>query len=417
MSLLKRGSSLHKSKPVIKSTSKSSEGVNSARNPLVAIHLNESPTLNLSISDCTCPICLEILVEPVVLPCKHELCLPCFSGMTDKTNFLCPMCRMRISTWSRTATNTNTLVNTERWNQIKKAFPNEVKDRIEGKSAEKLAKSIEQENAKPAKPLNVAKPGEIRKEYETILQREMERLRAEKEQEEKMSLQYIQQVIASEERLTVNEYVSRINSNTPQMADANLSAPVTRNQAAHTPVIAQSSQPASAVPVIPLRQRLHQVSGLPNTPVNQRSQEQLPEASSIGVAEEDSEPAVRRICTRSSIKRNIEDVKNIRAHLLTSIAESKSISEVVEMPRRKLRNQNRSDVSLISNESQNSISENLEDDTLHSTRGATTIKRRGSLRLKAKQEAANESTEVAKTPTLVRRESHRLKRPRKSTAV
>ncbi len=196
MSLLKRGSSLHKSKPLIKSTSKSADGVASAKNPLVAIHLNgSSPTLNLSISDCTCPICLEILVEPVVLPCKHELCLPCFSGMTDKTNFLCPMCRMRISTWSRTATNTNTLVNIERWNQIKKAFPNEVNDRIEGKSAEKFAKSIEQENARIVKPQNVAQPGEIRKEYETIIQREMERLRAEKEQEEKMSLQYIQQVI------------------------------------------------------------------------------------------------------------------------------------------------------------------------------------------------------------------------------
>jgi len=102
---------------------------------------------------------------------------------------------MRISTWSRTATNTNTLVNIERWNQIKKAFPNEVNDRIEGKSAEKFAKSIEQENARIVKPQNVAQPGEIRKEYETIIQREMERLRAEKEHEEKMSLQYIQQVI------------------------------------------------------------------------------------------------------------------------------------------------------------------------------------------------------------------------------
>jgi hypothetical protein len=126
---------------------------------------------------------------------------------------------------------------------------------------------------------------------------------------------------------------------------------------------------------------------------------------------------VRRICTRSSIKRNIEDVKNIRAHLLTSIAESKSISEVVDTPRRKLRNQNYSEVSLISDESQANISEHLEDDTINDTRGATTLKRRGSLRLKAKLEAANESTEAAKTPTLVRKDSHRLKRPRKSTGI
>ncbi len=196
MSLLKRGSSLHRSKPILKSTTTTSDGITITRNPLVAVHLNnQSPTLNLSISDCTCPICLEILVEPVVLPCKHELCLPCFSGMTDKTNFLCPMCRMRISTWSRTASKTNTLVNIERWNQIRKAFPNEVNDRIEGKSAEKYAKSLEQENTKVVKSLNIAQPGEIRKEYETILQREMERLRTERELEERTSLQYIQQVI------------------------------------------------------------------------------------------------------------------------------------------------------------------------------------------------------------------------------
>jgi len=125
---------------------------------------------------------------------------------------------------------------------------------------------------------------------------------------------------------------------------------------------------------------------------------------------------VRRICTRSSIKRNIEDVKNIRAHLLTSIAESKPISEV-ETPRRKLRNQNRSEISLISDESQANISEDLDYDTTNETRGATTLKRRGSLRLKAKQEAINESTETVQTPTLVRRESHRLKRPRKSIAM
>lgn len=46
---------------------------------------------NLSITDCSCPICLEVLIEPVVLPCKHELCLPCFKDMMDQTNFLCPM--------------------------------------------------------------------------------------------------------------------------------------------------------------------------------------------------------------------------------------------------------------------------------------------------------------------------------------
>lgn len=170
----------------------------SSKGPLTQIQ-NLEETFNLSITDCTCPICLEILVEPVVLPCKHELCLPCFSGMTDKTNFLCPMCRMRISTWSRTASNKNTLVNKERWDQIQKAFPNEIKDRLEGKTAAKLAASIDndKEKTKSTKLQSVSKPGEIRQEYECILKREQERLRLEKEQEEKLSLQYIEQVIVS----------------------------------------------------------------------------------------------------------------------------------------------------------------------------------------------------------------------------
>lgn len=198
---LKRGNSLHKSKPSISKPKIINDKSVVARSPLVTIHMNsESPKLNLSISDCTCPICLEILVEPVVLPCKHELCLPCFNGMTDKTNFLCPMCRMRISTWSRTATNTNTLVNKERWDQIRQAFPEEVQDRIEGKTAAKLAESIKKErenSVKTTKVVNISEPGEIRREYELSVQREHDRLRSEKLKEEEMSLQYIHEVIVS----------------------------------------------------------------------------------------------------------------------------------------------------------------------------------------------------------------------------
>jgi hypothetical protein len=173
-------------------------------------------SLNLSISDCTCPICLEVLIEPVRMPCTHELCLPCFRAMTDQTNFLCPMCRMRISTWSRYASNTNTLVNMERWEQIQRAFPTEIKNRIEGKTADILAQSLKtmqqqqkeeiitNENTNPntsgasnTKSSNCSKPGEIRKEYQDYLKREEERLKIEKETEEKLSLELIQQLIVS----------------------------------------------------------------------------------------------------------------------------------------------------------------------------------------------------------------------------
>lgn len=62
-----------------------------ATSPLINSLKNSESVQNLSISDCSCPICLEVLIEPVVLPCKHELCLPCFKDMMDQTNFLCPM--------------------------------------------------------------------------------------------------------------------------------------------------------------------------------------------------------------------------------------------------------------------------------------------------------------------------------------
>lgn len=173
-------------------------------------------SLNLSISDCTCPICLEVLIEPVRMPCTHELCLPCFKAMTDQTNFLCPMCRMRISSWSRYASNTNTLVNVERWEQIQRAFPTEIKNRIEGKTADILAESLKtmqqqhkqenvpsNENTNPSNSTSGAtnskmancKTGEIRKEYQDYLKREEERLKIEKETEEKLSLELIQQLI------------------------------------------------------------------------------------------------------------------------------------------------------------------------------------------------------------------------------
>lgn len=79
-----------KSLPQINEAQKSNR-IPLATSPLIN-QLKQSENIqNLSITDCSCPICLEILIEPVVLPCKHELCLPCFKDMMDQTNFLCPM--------------------------------------------------------------------------------------------------------------------------------------------------------------------------------------------------------------------------------------------------------------------------------------------------------------------------------------
>ena len=126
--------------------------------------------LDVSISDCSCPICLDILVEPVVMPCKHEVCLQCFDTILDQANLCCPLCRLRISTWSRTARLTNTIVNPERWKQIQQLFPNEIKNRLEGKTQENLVDALASMMPAIKKP-KCADQGEIRKEYLALLKR------------------------------------------------------------------------------------------------------------------------------------------------------------------------------------------------------------------------------------------------------
>lgn len=438
------------------------------RVPFESIENQSDNLLNLTISDCTCPICLEILVEPVVLPCKHELCLPCFSGMTDKTNFLCPMCRMRISTWSRTASNNNTLVNIKRWEQIKKAFPNEIKDRVEGKTADKLIESYKHEKEIQSKLSNVSKPGEIRQEFEATIRREQDRLNAEKEQEEKLSENYIQQVIAQEERMTIPDYINRINSNTPNPIASNtlprtnltLARNITSHTILHTPVIVQSSQAAPINHSVnhlrpPLsschNNQLRMDSPFPtlspfieNRQINNNNESVIHSDVPSDVSPEvivtqqvsssspsnihgltPQRPLVRRISTRSSIKKNLEESKNIRAHLLTSIAESKPVLTTETLPRRKLRTRQSKEnmlVSLHSSEDENtSMNSDASINNESLTVGKKTksiLKRSGSARLAANKTIADDSIDETKSRTsgLQRRESLRIKKPRLTNA-
>ena len=50
---------------------------------------------DLCLSDVMCPICLSIMIEPVLMPCNHMLCLPCFNETVDQTSLQCPLCRKR----------------------------------------------------------------------------------------------------------------------------------------------------------------------------------------------------------------------------------------------------------------------------------------------------------------------------------
>ena len=93
-------------------------------------------TGGLSRADCLCPVCLEIFLEPVTLPCDHTFCKPCFLETVDKANMCCPLCRKRVSTWARHNSRNKTLVNIELWLRVQAAFPAQCQRRLRGLEVE-----------------------------------------------------------------------------------------------------------------------------------------------------------------------------------------------------------------------------------------------------------------------------------------
>ncbi|XP_059247174.1 E3 ubiquitin-protein ligase RNF168 isoform X2 [Mustela nigripes] len=112
-----------------------------------------------SLSECLCRICVEILIEPVTLPCNHTLCNPCFQSTVEKASLCCPFCRRRVSSWTRYHTRRNSLVNMELWELIQKHYPKECKLRVSGQESEEIV-----DDCQPVRLLS--KPGELRREYE-----------------------------------------------------------------------------------------------------------------------------------------------------------------------------------------------------------------------------------------------------------
>ncbi|KAI5099039.1 E3 ubiquitin-protein ligase rnf168 isoform X1, partial [Silurus meridionalis] len=142
--------------------------------------------------DCLCPICLEIFLEPVTLPCTHTFCKPCFLETVDKANICCPLCRKRVSTWARLNGRNKTLVNAELWRRIQDAFPTQCQRRLNGVDEE------EDMNVFIQKP-RVSQPGELRREYEEEINKFVEEKRALEEAERRASEEYIQRLLAEEE--------------------------------------------------------------------------------------------------------------------------------------------------------------------------------------------------------------------------
>lgn len=183
----------------------------------------------ITIYECTCIICMEVFVEPIELPCKHELCRPCFDELRQSTlsKFECPQCRYALVDWyaAKRLNSSSDLVNTKRWLLIKQTFPDEVDMRLKGRSAEIVAESIKNYNqygivdsvyASVMSDFDLNRM--LREEREETSSTTSpprnhdsfdihEFLRKEKEDEEKASMEAIAQLLREENNLSVNDYV------------------------------------------------------------------------------------------------------------------------------------------------------------------------------------------------------------------
>ncbi|XP_018560497.1 E3 ubiquitin-protein ligase rnf168 isoform X2 [Lates calcarifer] len=145
----------------------------------------------LSLDDCRCPVCLEIFIEPVTLPCTHTFCKVCFLESVDKATLCCPMCRKRVSTWARQNSRNQTLVNQQLWTQIQICFPLQCERRLAG----------QEDQDDPG----VSQPGELRQEYEDQVTKLTEEKRVLEEEQRRASEEYIQRLLAEEEQLLQEE--------------------------------------------------------------------------------------------------------------------------------------------------------------------------------------------------------------------
>mmetsp|Transcript_20660 Transcript_20660/g.41700 ORF Transcript_20660/g.41700 Transcript_20660/m.41700 type:complete len:407 (+) Transcript_20660:79-1299(+) len=50
--------------------------------------------------DYSCPICFELMENPVKTPCGHVYCLQCLQSMAKKTSFDCPSCRRNLRSFN-----------------------------------------------------------------------------------------------------------------------------------------------------------------------------------------------------------------------------------------------------------------------------------------------------------------------------
>lgn len=173
-------------------------------NTKLCLKINFIEKISLDLNDCTCPICLDVLVEPISTPCRHELCLACFKSIkTSPTHFECPLCRRACGEWARRIeADDSSAVDRKRWQEIQVAFAYEIRMKCEGKSSQIVmdamhAYRLSLLNPDAAKRPDgaLAKPGELHQEYLDLVQKEQEKLKRQREIEEKESLELIKRLL------------------------------------------------------------------------------------------------------------------------------------------------------------------------------------------------------------------------------
>ncbi|XP_062902245.1 E3 ubiquitin-protein ligase rnf168 [Mobula hypostoma] len=140
----------------------------------------------LSLAECICPVCQELLDEPVTPPCGHSFCRSCFQQTVEISNLNCPMCRRRLSNWVRAQVRRGGLVNTELEQRIRQQFPRG-----------HVQEPAEVNRLGP--PPQLCKPGELRQEYEEQISKLKEERRAREEEEHRASEDFIQKLLAEEQ--------------------------------------------------------------------------------------------------------------------------------------------------------------------------------------------------------------------------
>ncbi|XP_062328645.1 E3 ubiquitin-protein ligase RNF169 [Osmerus eperlanus] len=100
------------------------------------VRKSHTPSQLLTLEEARCPICSEILFEPVTMPCSHSVCLHCFKRTVELTSLCCPLCRLRVSSWARKQSREKNLVNTELWDIVRRSYPERCKSRMEQRACE-----------------------------------------------------------------------------------------------------------------------------------------------------------------------------------------------------------------------------------------------------------------------------------------